>query len=614
MAKKAAPEQNITNKFKKVFDNWDKLVYNQELDQRYIEQETLEGKTGNNRPDIVGDFVDGFKLVAEIKRTNSTREFNKAKKQLLEYVTYYEDQDVKCLGVVGLYNPNTNKPEWHIYQKVGDNLVEDSNEKNLDGIDWLNDVYDKIKYQNSDKEEDYKPLIEKEIKTQVKQLHEMIRNGGNIKAELKVYILNACVFACGFKDFRDKVAGYADDGTFSSKVAAKINFEVMESSPSVTRSIKYSLNSMETNSSALNAKNVKYKEFITNSKYHTPGESKMSIVKAICCFITSEIFEKIEKTYKNATLDISSILYHEFIKYTRGDGKDNGIVLTAEHISRLMARLAISSPQDHVLDVCTGTGSLLLACRDRKKELIQTEEDERYVNDGYMGIEFQNDMFFLAYTNLHFNKMAIDYIHVNDCHAVEQQEYDDFGATCGILNPPYSMAKKNENAETHAEWAFVLRALKNIKKGGRLAVIIPVSCGCDNSAINNSFKKRIMENNTLEKIIKVNHLAFSTASTHTQIFIFTAGVPHEPKHKVQVVDYTEDGYNMQSEKFRIVGDTKMLEERVIDVCENNKAIRGISHFETFTSEDEWVYLPEIDEMYTLDEYLELILDDENGNN
>jgi tRNA1(Val) A37 N6-methylase TrmN6 len=609
MAKKnstAIPEQNITNKFKKVFDNWEKLVYDENLDQRYIEQHILEGKTGNNRPDIVGDFVDGFKLVAEIKRTNSTRELNKAKKQLLEYVTYYEDQDVKCMGVVGLYNNNTNKPEWHIYQKVDDKLIEDANEKNLDGIDWLNDVYDKIKYQNSDKEEDYKPAIEKEIKTQVKNLHKMIRGGKGIKAEIKVYILNACVFACGFKDFRDKVIQYADDGTFSSKVAAKINFEVMEYKPAVTKSISYSLKSMETNEQNLNKLQVKYKDYIINPKYHIPGVNKMSISKAICCFITSEIFEKIEKTYKNATLDISSILYHEFIKYTRGDGKDNGIVLTAEHIARLMARLVITSAHDCVLDVCTGTGSLLLACRDRKKELIQTEEDERVVNDGYMGVECHSDMFFLAFTNLHFNKMNIDYIHVDDCHDVSQQEYDDFGATCGILNPPYSMENK-ENADTHSEWAFVLRALKNIKKGGKLAAIVPVSCGCDNSSINNDLKKQIMENNTLDKIIKVNPQAFSTANTHTQIFIFTAGVPHDASKKVHIVDYTEDGYNMQSEKFRITGDGAKLEERIIDICENNKVVKGLSRFETFTHEDEWVYLPEKDEMFTLKEYIETIL-------
>jgi hypothetical protein len=616
MAKKnstAIPEQNITNLFKKVFDNWDKLVYNEKLQQNYIEQHILEGKTGNNRPDIVGDLVDGFKLVAEIKNTNSTREFNKAKKQLLEYVTYYEDQGIRCIGVVGLYNNNTNKPEWHIYQKVGDKLIEDANEKDIDGIDWLNDVYDKIKYQNSDKEEDYKPLIEKEIKTQVKQLHELVRNGGGIKAESKVFILNACVFACGFKDFREKVLQYADDGTFSSKVAAKINFEVMEYKPAVTKSISYCLDEMERNDKVLNDKEISYKDYITNIKYHIPGVDKMSIVKAICCFITSEIFEKIEKIYKNATLDISSILYHEFIKYTRGDGKDNGIVLTAEHISRLMARLVISSPKDHVLDVCTGTGSLLLACRDRKKELIQTEEDERYVNDGYMGIERQNHMFFLSFTNLHFNNMNIDYIHVNDCHSVPQQEYDDFEATCGILNPPYSMSKKKNNAETHSEWSFVLRALKNIKKDGKLAVIIPISCGCEEDTTNVSFKKRIMENNTLEKIIKINPQAFSTAETYTQIFVFTAGVPHKENHKVLVADYTEDGYNMQSERGRITGDVDFLEERINDICFNNKIIKGLSHFETFTPEKEWVYLPEDDEMFGIREIIKSILKENEAN-
>jgi type I restriction-modification system DNA methylase subunit len=608
MAKKISTnlsEGDTTNIFTRdILSKWDKLIPDKNTGLKWRTQVSLP-KEGHNRPDIVAELDDNIKLIVELKNTNSTRTFNQAKRQLEEYIDYFEGDGFICIGIIALHNTNTNQPEPHVFLKVNDSLIED-NPKGLSCIDHLDNVLNRVKYQNSDKEEDYKPLIEKEIKSQIKRLHEMIRNSANIKSESKVYILNACVFACGFEDFRKNVASYNDDGTYSSKIAARINYAVMESSPSVMKSIKYSLNSMESNDQALNNKNVKYKNYITNPKYHVPGENEMSIVKAICCFITGEIFEKIEKTYKNATLDISSILYHEFIKYTRGDGKANGIVLTADHISRLMAKLAITSPQDKVLDVCAGSGSLLLASRDRKRELVKTEEDERYINEGYMGVEYHSDMFFLAYTNLHFNKMSIENVHVNDCHKVTQQEYDDFGATCGILNPPYSMVKKGVDPETHAEWAFAFRALQNIKKGGKLVIIIPISCGCKGKSFNTKFKKRIMENNTLEKIIKINHQAFATASTYTQIFVFTAGIPHDENKNVLVIDYTEDGYNMQSEKFRITGDIEKLEDRIIDICINNKEVKGISHFETFTNDKEWVYLPENDEMYNFDEINNLI--------
>jgi hypothetical protein len=615
MAKKnstAIPEQNVTNMFTEILKDWDKLIKDETTGLKWIEQPTLN-ISGHNRPDIVADLGDKIKLVVEVKAGKTKAFYDKAKEQLDNYFKSYEADEFTCIGAVVLYDKATNSVVIRPHLRNGFDLVEVKNTQNLDIIEWFDDILEKVIYQNSDKQEDLKPLIEKEIKTQVKQLHELVRNGGGIKAESKVFILNACVFACGFKDFREKVLQYADDGTFSSKVAAKINFEVMEYKPTVTKSISYCLDEMERNDQVLNKKDVDYKDYITNTKYHIPGVNKMSIVKAICCFITAEIFEKIESTYKNATLDISSILYHEFIKYTRGDGKDNGIVLTADHISRLMARLIITSPKDRVLDVCTGSGSLLLACRDRKKELIKTEEDERYVNDGYMGIERQNHMFFLSFTNLHFNNMNIDYIHVNDCHEVSQQEYDDFGATCGILNPPYSMSKKNNNAETHAEWAFVLRALNNIKKGGRLAVIIPVSCGSEEDDVNIGFKKKIMENNTLEKIIKISPLAFSTATTFTQIFVFTAGVPHEENHKVLVTDYTEDGYNMQSDRGRITGDVEALEERINDICFNNKIIKGLSYFKTFKPEDEWIYLPEDDEMCSIKEIIKFILTENEAN-
>lgn len=59
--------------------------------------------------------------------------------------------------------------------------------------------------------------------------------------------------------------------------------------------------------------------------------------------------------------DVVGQFYGEFLKYTGGDGKGLGIVLTPKHITELFALLANVTKDDTVLDTCAGTGGFLIS-------------------------------------------------------------------------------------------------------------------------------------------------------------------------------------------------------------------------------------------------------------
>lgn len=59
--------------------------------------------------------------------------------------------------------------------------------------------------------------------------------------------------------------------------------------------------------------------------------------------------------------DVVGQFYGEFLKYTGGDKKALGIVLTPRHITELFAALAHVNKDSTVLDICAGTGGFLIS-------------------------------------------------------------------------------------------------------------------------------------------------------------------------------------------------------------------------------------------------------------
>lgn len=64
--------------------------------------------------------------------------------------------------------------------------------------------------------------------------------------------------------------------------------------------------------------------------------------------------------YSEITIDALGVFYHEFIKYSGGDGKGLGIVLTPEHLTDFMCDLAKINKNTKVLDICCGSRVIIM--------------------------------------------------------------------------------------------------------------------------------------------------------------------------------------------------------------------------------------------------------------
>jgi type I restriction enzyme M protein len=95
---------------------------------------------------------------------------------------------------------------------------------------------------------------------------------------------------------------------------------------------------------------------LKNKKLLTPSKDKFSIR-----YILQDLQKKIFPLISSSNVDVIGEFYHEFLKYSGGDAKGLGIVLTPSHIAELFTELVNLKPTDKVLDICCGTGSFLVA-------------------------------------------------------------------------------------------------------------------------------------------------------------------------------------------------------------------------------------------------------------
>jgi type I restriction enzyme M protein len=182
--------------------------------------------------------------------------------------------------------------------------------------------------------------------------------------------------------------------------------------------------------------------------------------------------------------DVVGQFYGEFLKYTGGDKKSLGIVLTPRQITDLFCRLAQVSKDDVVVDICAGTGGFLIAALSRMLSQCVTEDERRDVRKNRLvGVEDLPNMYTLAASNMIFRgdgkanlyqgscfeKPTIDALKAHRRNSKEKM--GKLRPNIGMLNPPYSQKGEGLN-----ELDFVMTMLDVLAPGGRGLAIVPMSC------------------------------------------------------------------------------------------------------------------------------------------
>ncbi len=320
------------------------------------------------------------------------------------------------------------------------------------------------------------------------------------------------------------------------------------------------------------------------------------------------LFHIIEMINKNVwpfisvyhNFDVVGHFYGEFLKYTGGDKKALGIVLTPRHITELFCDLVNLSKKDTVLDICAGTGGFLISAMQAMLKTANTiTEREDIKKNRLIGIENNPKMFALAAGNMILRGDGKANLHQGSCfdEAItksirEREEVDNeviAGSklerpNIGFLNPPYAQAKSD--AELH-ELYFVKHMLDQLKEGGTGIAIIPVSCVIAPSAA----KREILKRHTLKAVMSMPNDLFYPVGTVTCIVVFEAHKPHhESNLKTWFGYWKDDGFVKTKHLGRtdLYGKWPEIKNRWVEAYRNREVHPGISVTFKVGAEDEWI--------------------------
>lgn len=281
--------------------------------------------------------------------------------------------------------------------------------------------------------------------------------------------------------------------------------------------------------------------------------------------------------------DVVGQFYGEFLKYTGGDKKALGIVLTPRHVTEIFADIANVNKNSRVYDPCCGTGGFLISAMQRMLRDAQTDEDiERIKKNGLYGVEQQPGMYALAASNMILRGDGKANLYQGSCFN-DAIEKDIVGFQCdvGMINPPY--AQKDEESR---ELVFVREMLKVLKKGATGVAIVPISC----AITPNPIREELLKHHTLEAVMSMPDELFYPVGTVTCIMVFKAHVPHaESGQKTWFGYWKNDGFIKTKHLGRI--DQKhtwrTIKERWIEAYRNRDDVPGESVKAYVTGTDEW---------------------------
>lgn len=282
--------------------------------------------------------------------------------------------------------------------------------------------------------------------------------------------------------------------------------------------------------------------------------------------------------------DVVGQFYGEFLKYTGGDGKGLGIVLTPKHVSELFSLVANVKKDDVVVDTCAGTGAFLISAMVHMARTATTQAEIQAIKKhGLIGVEQRAGMYALAASNMILRGDGKANLYQGSCFdAAITKAVKAHKPRVGLINPPYAKSK-----EDLSELRFVEHMLDTLQKGGVGIAIVPVSCATGPSIE----KRKIMEKHTLEAVMSMPPELFYPVGVVTCIMVFTAGVPHESSDKKSWFGYwRDDGFVKVKNLGRIDrdGTWPATRDRWISSWRNREVHPGESVTARVGPDDEWV--------------------------
>lgn len=409
--------------------------------------------------------------------------------------------------------------------------------------------------------------------TIIKQLNEKFHEDQKVRSTDRSLFFSGLLIALTNNNFRNI---YKSIEAPTKQDVATVNATVLEAhylNEAIVNAIDSQLSSKINNLS----KQISWKDqfsFIKNIDY------SLNAYKTILEFIESRIYIPFENEEKQ---DILGKAYKVFLSRA-GSAEDKNIILTPDHIKRLMVKLARLTINDVVIDTCMGSGGFLMEAMEVMSIMAKDdiEKIEEIQTKQLIGIENDTTLFALACSNMFLhgdgrsNLLYRSSLLESDKNGKLINSSDEdllefihqLGPTKCIINPPYERSNPID---------FTIQAINYIKDNGKLIIIMPTPTLSKHKDDGKTIE--LLTKAKLDFVIKMPYALFNEQkrTVNTSIFGFTK-TPHNVNDEVIFYDLKDDGFESIQHKGRIDVNNKWddLENQLLDVINNSKEIKDIS--------------------------------------
>ena len=237
---------------------------------------------------------------------------------------------------------------------------------------------------------------------------------------------------------------------------------------------------------------------------------------------------------------------YEFLisNYAANAGKSGGEFFTPQHVSKLIAQLAMhkQTSVNKIYDPACGSGSLLLQA---KKHF-----DAHIIEDGFFGQEINHTTYNLARMNMFLHNINYDKFNIQlgntliDPHFGDDKPFDAI-----VSNPPYSVKWIGADDPTlinderfapagvlapksKADFAFVLHALSYLSSKGRAAIVCFPGIFYRSGA-EQKIRQYLVDNNYVETVISLAPNLFFGTTIAVNILVLSK---HKTDTNTQFID------------------------------------------------------------------------------
>ncbi|QBG48783.1 type I restriction-modification system subunit M [Verrucomicrobia bacterium S94] len=256
--------------------------------------------------------------------------------------------------------------------------------------------------------------------------------------------------------------------------------------------------------------------------------------------------------FEDSQIDLFGDAYEYLIgNYAANAGKSGGEFFTPQHVSKLIARLAIHGQQsvNKIYDPACGSGSLLLQAK-------KITGNDYFIEEGFFGQEINHTTYNLARMNMFLHNVNYDKFNIQlgstltEPHFREDKPFDAI-----VSNPPYSVKWIGSDDPTlinderfapasvlapksKADFAFVLHSLNYLSARGRAAIVCFPGIFYRGGA-EQKIRRYLVENNFVETVISLAPNLFYGTTIAVNILVLSK---HKPDTRVQFIDASGEDF------------------------------------------------------------------------